>query len=82
MPILSLGDILKGFNLSAICWVSVGRINGKNLCWKVVDLTTHPSFPLVSNNLEMGVEGLPGGPVVNILCSQCRGHRFDPWSGN
>ena len=24
----------------------------------------------------------PGGPVVNIPQSQCRGPRFDPWSGN
>ena len=22
-----------------------------------------------------------GGPVVRTLCSQCRGHRFNPWSG-
>ena len=25
---------------------------------------------------------LPGGPVIKTLCSQCRGHRFNPWSGN
>ena len=24
---------------------------------------------------------LPGGPVVKTPCSQCRGHRFDPWFG-
>ena len=24
----------------------------------------------------------PGGPVVKTLCFQCRGHGFDPWSGN
>ena len=24
----------------------------------------------------------PGGPVVKTPCSQCRGPRFDPWSGN
>ena len=24
----------------------------------------------------------PGGPVVKTLCSQCRGHSFDPWSWN
>ena len=23
-----------------------------------------------------------GGPVVRIPCLCCRGHRFDPWSGN
>ena len=25
---------------------------------------------------------MPGGPVVKIPCSQCRGPGFDPWSGN
>ena len=24
----------------------------------------------------------PGGPLVKTSGSQCRGHRFDPWSGN
>ena len=24
----------------------------------------------------------PGGPGVEILSFHCRGHRFDPWSGN
>ena len=24
----------------------------------------------------------PGGPVAKALCSQWRGPRFDPWSGN
>ena len=24
----------------------------------------------------------PGDPVVKILHFHCRGHRFDPWSGN
>ena len=26
--------------------------------------------------------GFPGGPVVKTPCSQCRGPRFNPWSGN
>ena len=25
---------------------------------------------------------IPGGPVANSACSQCKGPRFDPWSGN
>ena len=24
----------------------------------------------------------PGGPVVKTPHFQCKGHRFDPWSGN
>ena len=26
--------------------------------------------------------GIPGGPVMETLCSHCRGHGFGPWSGN
>ena len=26
--------------------------------------------------------GLPGGPVAKTPSPQCRGPRFDPWSGN
>ena len=31
---------------------------------------------------EEQVWDFPGGPVVKALHFQCRGHRFDPWSGN
>ena len=31
---------------------------------------------------EINNRDFPGGPVAKILCSQCRGPRFDPWSGN
>ena len=24
----------------------------------------------------------PGGPVIRAPCFHCRGHGFDPWSGN
>ena len=26
--------------------------------------------------------GLPDGPVVKAPCFYCRGHGFNPWSGN
>ena len=29
-----------------------------------------------------GLWDFPGGPVVKTPCFHCRGHRFDPWSGN
>ena len=33
--------------------------------------------------LEDGSLGeFPGGPAVQTLCFQCRGHRFCPWLGN
>ena len=28
------------------------------------------------------IKDFPGGPVVRIPHFQCRGHKFDPWSGN
>ena len=35
-----------------------------------------------ANNVCHGsIRDSSGGPVVT-LCSQCRGHRFNPWSGN
>ena len=32
--------------------------------------------------LKLDVRDFPGGPVVKTLHFQCRGHGFDPWSGN
>ena len=32
--------------------------------------------------LRCGSWDFPGGPVAQIPCSQLRGPRFDPWSGN
>ena len=31
-------------------------------------------------NVDSG--DFPAGPVVKTLCVQCRGPRFNPWSGN
>ena len=34
-------------------------------------------------NLKLtNLRDFPGGPAVKTLLSQCRGLRFDPWSGN
>ena len=33
-------------------------------------------------NKKCMLRDFPGGPVVKTPCSQCRGHGFDPWSGN
>ena len=37
---------------------------------------------VVLNNKNKSLQGFPGGPVAKAPRSQCRGHRFDPWSGN
>ena len=36
----------------------------------------------VDLNLKIPYRDFPGGPLVKTLCFQCRGHRFDPCSGN
>ena len=31
---------------------------------------------------EIKPQDFPGGPAAKTPCSQCRGPRFNPWSGN
>ena len=38
-----------------------------------------PRFLMIKNYIY---KDFPGGPVAKTLPSQCRGHGFDPWSGN
>lgn len=39
--------------------------------------------PEILKDLKMVLHGhFPGSPGVKKSCSQCRGHRFDAWSGN
>ena len=35
-----------------------------------------------ANVKDFSVGDLPGGPVVKTLSFHCKGHAFDPWSGN
>ena len=37
---------------------------------------------LKKNKTKLEASGLPCGPVVKTPGPQCRGPRFDPWSGN
>ena len=37
---------------------------------------------MVVNTYIKSKGDFPGGPVVKTPCSQCRGHGFNPWSGN
>ena len=36
------------------------------------------NYPPIKNKYR----DFPGGPVAKTLSSQCRGPRFDPWSGS
>ena len=45
----------------------------------VLDL---PESPQPHVSIEQVRRDFPGGPVVKTLRFQCRGHMFDPWSGN
>ena len=42
--------------------------------------TTHREEKVFSSRVMS--RDFPGGPVAKTLHSQCRGPRFDPWSGN
>ena len=40
-------------------------------------------WPVLERGLERNKDGdFPGGPVVKESALQCKGLRFDPWSGN
>ena len=41
-------------------------------------LVTSPNIMALNTLLDF----FPGSPVVKTLCFQCRGHGFNPWSGN
>ena len=38
--------------------------------------------PTVTLGKRETFQHFPGGPVVKNPCFHCRGHGFDPWSGN
>ena len=40
------------------------------------------NFPKSHSTDEKSLVDFPGGPVVKTLRFHCRGHGFDPWSGN
>ena len=47
----------------------------------------NPKSDAEANSLEIQTKefhlgDFPDGPVAKTLCSQCRGPRFSPWSGN
>ena len=53
----------------------IGYVNPKQV--------TKSLWALVSSSIKNKTNNdFPGGPVVKILYSQCRGPRYDPWSGN
>ena len=51
-----------------------------SLCLLMLCLVTIVTIPSNKNNLIF--RDFPGSSVVKTPCSQCGGHRFDPWSGN
>ena len=46
---------------------------------KELDMTERLHFTLV---IKTFIPGLPGGLVIKTLSFHCRGHGFNPWSGN
>ena len=39
-------------------------------------------IPLLEIDKKNRTSDSPGSLMVKTPCSQCRGHRFNPWSGN
>ena len=58
---------------------SLGTPQTKSCFWKVI-MHTKSSEELCSQ--ETPFRDFPGGPVAKTPGFQCRGTRFDPWSGN
>ena len=79
------------FSCSVACGISPDQ--GLNLCllpwWVDSYPLCHQGSPLTCFNPEPLVllkkshtKGFPGGPVVWTLHFYCKGHEFNPWSGN
>ena len=59
-------------------FLPVFKITVATHCWVMVG-----RFFLVQQTDDNNCYGdFPGGPVVKTLGFHCRGHEFDPWSGN
>ena len=55
---------------------------GKGETIKASTMQESESMPSALAPTSQHWEGFPHGPVAKILHSQCRGPRFDPWSGS
>ena len=74
------------------CSVACGILpdQGSNLCFLHWQVDSQPlrhqgrEAPLgyIFKGENKDMRYFPGGPVAETPCSQCRGPRFDPWSGN
>ena len=49
--------------------------------WSLLNCLKTPTTNLLTITIIITGD-FPGGPVAKTLCSQCRGCRFHPWSGN
>ena len=45
-------------------------------------MITHAKIMDVNDSLKWRNREFPGSPVVRTLRFHCKGHGFDPWSGN
>ena len=48
----------------------------------ILTLEREDTFFFSTGGKEERVGDFPGGPVIKIPHSQCRGHGFDPWLGD
>ena len=67
----------QGLNLCLLPW----WVDSYPLCHQGSPLTCFNPEPLVLLK-KSHMKGFPGGPVVWTLHFYCKGHEFNPWSGN
>ena len=79
----------KDFKFYSKCIGKAGRVFSNrptsNVCFKKSTLAAVNGLKKkkeVLGDQERRYWDFPGSPVVKTLCSQCRGHGFNPWLGN
>ena len=73
-----LGDIIEN---KGCLWWGPGR-STQGCYSNVFCLDWGASYTVEHRCYKKPTADFPGGPVAETLCSQCRGHRFNPWLGN
>ena len=75
---------MPSHKLSSPPWCSHTLVQPSQSFFKTIQSYTLTDGPLCQTLCrELGTQrDFPGGPVAMTLSSQCRGPKFNPWSGN
>ena len=80
------GLLLPNWEATGLAWHSLSTFLNQVPRYRYASQIPLP-LPLHNMIIHCGlkkckIRDFPGGPVPKTPCSQCRGSRFDPWSGN